>query len=325
MKLNIYYKTDPPADRWFKGDNKVREIIRRIIRGKKKIGGVDLVFINLCKGLKKIGVPFEVNTPFNEVTDSSIVCVIGRGRYSLEGYSLPNPVIAGIGLMTHPLEWPDICKNYPIKRYLQHSKWANDLYKPYFGEEICKDIWPVGIDTNYWTPSSIKNKKYDFLIYNKIKWNQTMVCTNLLFPIKEVLKNNNLRFIEIKYGEYEPQYYKKCLDDSNAMIFISEHESQGLAYQEALSCNIPVLAWNPGRIMDPQFIKWGDFGKKAESVPIWDESCGITFKDFKDFAIKFPNFICQNSNNYYMPRLFIMNNLTLEQCAFNFFRISKDI
>ena len=30
------------------------------------------------------------------------------------------------------------------------------------------------------------------------------------------------------------------------MIFLCEHETQGIAYQQALSRNVPILAWDRG-------------------------------------------------------------------------------
>ena len=48
-RLIIYFKKIPAEDRWVKGDKYIRNIVRKIIRGKSKIGGVEKVFLNLKK------------------------------------------------------------------------------------------------------------------------------------------------------------------------------------------------------------------------------------------------------------------------------------
>ena len=58
--LNIFYE-EPDPDRWFKYDHYLRKIIRRILRGKQRPGGVMMIAINLMKGLDKIGIPYRFN------------------------------------------------------------------------------------------------------------------------------------------------------------------------------------------------------------------------------------------------------------------------
>ena len=123
------YRTPSQADR-VPGERWVRPLVRRIIRGKPRLGGVDKVFHNLCLGLDRLDVEYFANLPFKELKSDDRVGVLGRGRYSLQGYDRPNSIVAGIALMTHPSEWPTSCEDYPVKRYLQHSAWANDEYRP---------------------------------------------------------------------------------------------------------------------------------------------------------------------------------------------------
>lgn len=44
-------------------------------------------------------------------------------------------------------------------------------------------------------------------------------------------------------GNYTEREYRSLLGRNRGMIFLCEHESQRLAYQEYLSCSVPVLAW----------------------------------------------------------------------------------
>jgi hypothetical protein len=101
-RICLYYRTPPETDRWVPGDHWVRPLARRIIRGKPRPSGIEKVFHNLCLGLDRLGVEYFVNLPFKELKSDDRVGVLGRGRYSLQGYDRPNPIVAGIALMTHP-------------------------------------------------------------------------------------------------------------------------------------------------------------------------------------------------------------------------------
>lgn len=318
-RICLYYKSEPQQDRWLKGDRYIRPLIRRLVRGKHRPGGVDKVFINLCKGLDKLGVSYEVNLPFKQLQSEDLVGVLGRGKHCLKGYNKNNPIVAGIGLMTHPSQWSDLCEQYPVTQYLQHSKWANEVYKPFFGDR-CK-IWATGIDTDRWQPNDTSSKSIDFLIYNKIRWNYETDYAKMVSSIRQSLGSKGLSFQELRYGFYQPEEYQEALNRCRAMIFLCEHESQGIAYQECLSSNIPVLAWDNGRCLDPNRFEWGQPEIPATSVPYWDERCGVKFQDAEEFELKLSQFLDLLDSNRFTPREYILENLTLEQCAQNYLNI----
>ena len=102
------------------------------------------------------------------------------------------------------------------------------------------------------------------------------------------------------------------------MIFLCEHETQGLAYQQALSCNVPVLAWDPGQWLDPWRYRYGEGVVPATSVPFFDERCGMTFLGVPDFAAHLSVFIEASRAGSFSPRDYVIENLTLEGCARNY-------
>ncbi len=318
-RICLYYKNPPPQDRFIKGDRHILPVIRRIIRGKPRAGGVDKVFINLCLGLDKLNIKYEVNLPFNQLTQDDYIGVLGRGRYCLEGYNYPYPIVAGIGLMTHPSEWPNLFEEYPVVKYLQHSEWANNVYKPYFGDNRC-EIWPVGIDTYKWKPSE-NQKNFDFLIYIKIMWDYDLTSQKILQPIYKLLKSKGLSFQELRYGFYQPEAYQASLAQCRAMIFLCEHESQGIAYQECLASGVPIIAWDQGQCLDPNRFQWGQPYIEATSVPYWSDRCGIKFKDIQEFPDKLEEFLEKLNSQYFAPREYILENLTLERCAQKYLEI----
>jgi hypothetical protein len=313
-RLCLYYRPTPETDRWIRGDRFVRPPIRRIVRGKPAIGGIGKVLQNLCLGLDRLGVDYMVNLPFKQLKDGDRVGVLGRGRHALDGYERRNPIVAGIALMSHPSEWPTLCDDYPVKYYLQHSKWANDIYRPYFGDRCA--IWPVGIDTESWTPG--EQKDVDLLIYDKIMWDRGPDQPQLLRRVLETAAQLKLNTLTIRYGMYKEADYRRLLARSKGMIFLCEHESQGIACQECLSCDVPVLAWDQGYCLDPNRFAWGQAEIPATSVPYFDARCGERFSGLNEFDEKLSLFLSNIKASAYRPREFILENLTLTGSAKRF-------
>ena len=102
------------------------------------------------------------------------------------------------------------------------------------------------------------------------------------------------------------------------MIFLCEHESQGLAYQECLSSGVPILAWDQGYCLDPNRFVWGQPNIAATSVPYFDDRCGERFEGLKDLDEKISMFMGKIGASAYSPRDFVMENLTLTRSAAQF-------
>jgi hypothetical protein len=312
-RINIYFRNPPLGYKWLPGDRRIVLFLKKLLN-KKKVSGIEKVFINLCKGFDALKIDYTINTPFNKVKADEPVVVLGLGEYALQGYTQPNPIIAGIGLMTHPSEWPDLFEKYPVAKYLQHSEWTNNIYARYFGEGKC-DQWPAGIDTDYWLADDKTPKTTDFLIYNKIMWDKPETDINLRRPILQQLDQLRLSYKEITYGQYKETEYVELLNQCKAMIFLCEHESQGFACCEALSMNVPVLAWDQAFWLDTNRFKWNDPVVPATSVPFFDVRCGMSFKDITTFNTTLPSFCDKLSTGSFSPREYILENLTLKKSA----------
>ncbi len=312
--IHLIYKTKPETDRWIPGDRWVRPLVRRLVRGPRVPSGIDKVFLNLAAGLREIDEDFQVNTPWKKIRPEDLIGVIGRDRDCLAGYNLPNPIVAGVALMTHPTEWPTLCQDYPVATYVQHCEWALALYRPYFGADHCA-VWPVGIETDAWQPVPVSAKTTDFLLYNKVRWEHARYEKDLLGPIRDRLRAQGLTFEEIRYGHYKPEQYAAALARCRALLFVCEHESQGIAYQEAMSANVPVLAWDPGEWLDPERFKWSTPHVPATSVPYFDARCGERFCDAATFPAALGLFLERLRMGVYAPREYILENLTLALSA----------
>jgi hypothetical protein len=322
-RICLSYRPEPERDRFLPGDRWLRPAVRRIVRGRPRPGGIDKVMINLRLGLDRLGIPYEFNRGFGSLRPDDLVGVLGRGRRCLDGYTRREPLVAGIGLMTHPSEWPTLFEDYPVACYLQHSEWTVAVYRRYFGDRCA--VWPVGIDTEGWRPTVAEAEKpVDFLVYDKILWERPKHERELLDPIGASLDRLGLTHQSLRYGAYEPGDYRTALGSCKAAIFLSAHESQGIAYQEALSAGVPILAWDPGRCQDPERFRWGDPDIPTTSVPYFDDRCGARFADFPAFELSLAVFLEGMRAGAYKPRDYILENLTVEKCSRNFVEILRE-
>ena len=319
--LNIFYN-EPDPDRWLPFDRYPRKIIRQIIRGKERVGGVGMIAISLMRGLDKLGIPYRYNDyRYIEKHPQEIACIIGKPHVLFEK-KWANPVIFGAGVYSHPIDYPDLFSRYPnVKRILVPGDWIYDMFKPYYGDNVLK--WPAGIDAEKWSPGN-KTVKYDFLIYDKILFDYEGFNNEVFKPLKEKLKKAGLSFQSISYGNYTHDILKDKLLESRAVIFLCRSETQGFAYQQILSTNTPILAWDEGGYWkDPDYYPHRVKYEPVSSVPYWDERCGIKFTSINDFEENLKAFM--EKIHDFRPRAYILENLTLEKCAQKYLDIFQEV
>lgn len=270
-----------------------------------------MVVRNFRIGLRRRRIAHSYNRPFFTIGKSKTVISFGLGMDGLRGLPRSTPVIAAIGF-PYPAELPDLCREYNVQKYLQHSRWALDFARSAgLYDDAIFDVWPAGIDTDEWKPAE-RRKTHDVLIYRKIHWDKERSESELVAPIREFLRSNGYSFSEIVYGSYLIDEYKRLLSEAKVMVFLTEHESQGLAYQECLASGVPVMAWDQGTFLDPIRHKYDRLDVPATSVPYFDQRCGVTFVDINDFGVKFEPFFDDCSSGQFRPREFVLETLSIE-------------
>lgn len=322
-ELSLFYE-EPDGDRWLPFDRFPRRIARRIVRGRRRPGGQERVFLNLCAGLDRIGMEYRVNDyRWARRHPERLACIIGKPQV-LDKVAWKNPILFGAAVYSHPLADPTLLQRLPIRKVLVPGPWMKRMCEPYWGDAV--EVWPVGIDTGLWKPTPGNDREFDVLLYDKVRWEHERYEDELIEPIRESLRSLDLTFAEIRYGYYREEEFHDLLARCRSMIFLCEHETQGIAYQQALSAGVPILAWDRGGPWkDPEYFPDRVDFQPVSSVPYWDERCGRRFDGFASFGDEWSGFWEGCLSGRFQPRDYIVENLTLEICAQRYLEIARGL
>ena len=311
--LNIFYE-EPNEDRWLPYDRYPRQFVRRLVRGKPSPGGQTRAFLNLVAGLDEIGVPYRVNDYRHARRNpEEVACIVGK-PFVLDKMEWRNPILFGASVFSHPFDDPTLFERRPVRKVLVPGPWMKAMCEPYWGERV--DAWPVGIDTALWQPDTGLGKTCDVLLYDKVLWDRPRQEVALIEPIRNALRAAGITCTELRYGAYREDEYQAALRKCRGMIFLCEHETQGIAYQQALASGVPILAWDQGGPWrDPSYYPERVVFGPVTSVPYWDDRCGERFAGIAAFPAMLQRFMDRVHARAYRPRDYILENLTLAQCA----------
>lgn len=310
----LFYR-DYEADKFVKYDRYLKRILRPIynkLHSKQKKTGFRVSFEALARSLADIGYKVYVNDYSSAEKYSSYPVGVVGFPMILQDWPLKNPSLLGPSLYDHPGLCPDLFANPAFKKYLVLGDWTYDMFGPLYGWQRCVK-WFAGIDTSDWVDTSTMPKDVDFLIYDKIRWDRHVLVPRLLQPITALLEQKGYSYNLIRYKMHDHETYKSALRSAKSMIFLCEHETQGIAYQEALASGLPVYAWDAGFWADPLWKAFSTDLIAASSVPFFSDACGMRFKDFGDFNRGIDQFV--GRVDAFRPRDFVREKLSLQQSA----------
>ncbi|KRQ01382.1 glycosyltransferase [Bradyrhizobium yuanmingense] len=320
MVLNLFF--EERDDRWFPGDRHLRPLLRRLLLGKSFISGQRRVLLNLCAGLDRLGIRYRVNDyRYIRKHPEELACIIGR-PFVLDWFKWKNPLLLGVAMYDHPIDAPETLKDLDVRQVLLPCAWYADMFRPHWPHV---GAWPVGIETDLWVPAPAAQKKIDVLLYDKVRWDYDRYQPELIEPIRKFLEASGRTVETIRYGHYKEEDYKTALARCRSMIFLCEHESQGIACQQALSSGVPVFAWDRGGPwQDPKYFPDKvRYEGNVSSVPYFDARCGMTFTDAGSFAAGWGRFWSQVDAGGFAPRDYVLDHLTLEKGALHYYEIAE--
>lgn len=237
----------------------------------------------LILGLSKLNANYKIN----EIGDSNIV--LQNHTIIYENKNINN-LLLGPNVFDIPSD-NLIAMNYDnYKSLIVSSDWVKNLYKKWIPEEKIT-VWNVGIDYNMYSPKN-SDIYYDFLVYHKRR------SIEDLNSVIGFLNDSKLTYKIISYGNYSESDFIDTISKCRYGLVINNSETQGIAIQEMMSCNLPLLVWD--------IKKWTDRGKNNEvdatSIPYFDSTCGYVVYSFEELKDCFHTFI----NSYYEPREYIL-------------------
>lgn len=312
MVLLFYQDCD--RDSWFRNDRYLKRAFRpvhRLFTRKQTVSGFYVWWSLLVRALRSQG--YDVRCNDYRLARQYPEHPVGLVGYPwiLNNWSLDNPALLGPGFYDHPRMNPRVMEDPRYRGYLVTCDWMKRMFEPFYAGRCLE--WRAGMDLHQWTDTRHLKKDVDLLIYDKIRWNRDHYVPKLLEPIQEHLDRHGRSYRVIRYGLYDHAFYRRALREARAMIFLCEHETQGMAYQEALASNLPLLAWENGFWLDPRRPQFDPEPVPATSVPYFSPECGEKFRGAVDFGSTFDRFWANRDT--YTPRSYVERELSFAKSA----------
>ena len=242
--LNLFYE-EPDPDRWFPFDRYPRRVIRTVVRGAAQPRGTMRAFLNLVDGLDRLGMAYRIND-YRRLRrgGGELACVFGK-PHVLDRIPPYSPILFGTSIYSHPNDHPDLPRERDIRRVLVPSPWVQRMFETVWPGLV--SVWPVGIDTDRWTPGATAVKDIDVLIYDKIAWERERYQRELIEPLYAELRRRKLRMqllsccfqcitrgrgLGISFRAPSVLLIRHCLQ-------YSCHSSSSRAFSDAMSTGVP--------------------------------------------------------------------------------------
>lgn len=283
----------------------------RTIRRKQTRTGFYTAFLALHHGLEKAGYSVRVNDFAAALrSPSTPIGVAGYPSVLAAVNDLPNPRVFGPGDFGPPDQSESLAHDPRYRILTQPCDWFADIYTAHCGKRVRP--WFVGIDTESLKPPADPHKDIDFVVYDKIRWRREHYAAGLVSRLKAALSREGRTSYWVRYGEHHRDEFFGACRSAKAMIFLCEHETQGIAYQEAMAMGLPILAWDEGVLADPTLAPFAQKDTVVSSVPYFDDRCGRTFKedDLEPVLTQF-----WRDLDTFRPRDYVKSHLSPEESA----------
>lgn len=283
-----------------------RSMTFRLLAQNTSHRGPGKVYKNLVDGLRLAG--HSSNQPI--IGDHNFtVCLQPSSDMNLLDTS---KTLFGPNLVVLPSEARDLFSD-PSRHFLVPSKWVKGVYSQFdFVTPDNLHVWPVGIDTNYWKPSSTEITQ-DCFVYFKNRSRDDLKVVQML------LNKCGLKYTVLEYGHYSEEQLKQACASSRFAVLLTGTESQGIAYMEILSTNTPCYVFNKTTWESED----GSHKCYATSVPYFDKSCGTVCDRVS--LDHFKTWLNDLEFNGFEPRTYIESNHTLEKAAINLVEIATRV
>ena len=140
---------------------------------------------------------------------------------------------------------------------------------------------------------------------DKINFDDTQeIVDSYIDAVDTDLDKNKITYTGLEYGRYTQEEFRESISEVKYCIIIDNTESQGIAIQEMMAYNKPLLVWNQ--------TVWNHLGDdyivEGTSIPYWSSECGETFVDYENFDKVFNLFLSKLDK--YNPKKYVDRELS---------------
>ncbi len=273
----------------------------------EKYRGHFAVTRSLVEGLVNIGANCNYNPRYFGQLADTVIVLAGvrtlRQAIRLKQKGIIKKLLAGPNIVTFSSDDNFIAGSPEIDCYILNCDWTVDLYV-----EDCPSlsgrcyIWPAGVDTQYWQPLTSVSRD-SILIFEK----QNKGPVGPVEPYADYLQSLGWKVQVIKYGTFTHGQYLQMLRQSCLMLGFVTDESQGIAWSEAWSVDVPTLIWkNTSNVFQ---------GRRyaCSTAPYLVPKNGLFFDDLDDFKVQFGYWLTHREQ--FSPRAWTLENMSDEVCA----------
>lgn len=261
----------------------------------------------MVEGLRKIGVCVTYNP--RRLADVGSAVVVPGGFSALkqaiglkrEGYL--HRLLAGTNLVDFPSERKELICAEEIDLLLVPGSWFRDNFiadSPELKDKVL--LWPAGVDTERWKPG-LGRKEKRVLFYEK----HSAGPVGPIKPYQKIVESKGYQTSHLIYGSYTPADYLFELQRCSLVVGFVINESQGIAWAEAWSADVPTLLENQGM----RTYKGRTY--KTSAAPYLTAQTGMFFKNLDEFERAFEYW--EENQAQFTPRKWVLENMSDEVCA----------
>jgi hypothetical protein len=309
------------TERLKKQVRKIRNVIRNVFKPlpsylKSEYRGHPAVTRSIVDGLKKNGINSNYNPRNIESLSQTVVVVSGisalKQMLKLKQQGYIKYLIAGPNMLNDPSAEKGILAAPEIDRFITHAPVCNLITRFLPALSLRCREWASGVDCSYWKPGVLEQRD-QILIYNK----QNVGATDSVQKYIAELLSRGYKVTVINYGSYLTEEYLNHLQNSLLMVGFSKSESQGIAWSEAWSCDVPTLIW---KNEEPIYM-----GVKYEgsTAPYLTANTGKFFYDIDSFVELIEAW--EKRILIFSPRKWCIENMSDEACASHLLSIIESI
>lgn len=222
-------------------------------------------------------------------------------------------LLAGPNIVELPTKYNNLILSPEIDLVIVPSEMTVSIYKklnPCLSGKVVS--WYAGVDTAYWRPRNLPEKKGKEVI---VYWKNAPKAFSL--EVELILKHKGYKINRVIYGHYSKARFKRLLERSVFAVFLSISETQGIALAESWAMNVPSIVW------DPEIEHYYLRGIQTSAAPYLSKDTGIRWRELEDLELLLSN--ASLLLEKFSPRDWVMKNMSNKVSSEMLIQICKDI